>query len=132
MNSKPKLLVVDDEEINRSYLESFLGHGYDVYTCGNVNNFYRLVSILNFDVVIMDVWLRDSKDGIQLTRELKKNNRYRNIPVLILTANNDKKTLNDAIDAGAAGILEKTVNRNTLIDELKNMCMNNKELCKKI
>ncbi len=119
MNSKPKLLIVDDEEINRNYLESFLVHKYDVYTCGNVNNFYRLIAIINFDAIIMDVWLHDSKDGIQLTKELKNNNRYRNTPVFILTANTDKKTLINATEAGATRIFDKTINRKTLVDELE-------------
>jgi CheY-like chemotaxis protein len=118
MDSKPKLLIVDDEEINRNYLESFLLTGFDVYTCGNVSNFYRLISVLNFDAILMDVWLRDTKDGIQLTRELKMNPRYSHVPIFILTANNTRKTWGDAMQAGATNLFDKTVDRKTLITEI--------------
>ena len=118
MQLKPKLLIVDDEEINRKYLESFLVTGYEVYTCGSVSNFYRLVSMMNFDVIIMDIYLHDTKDGIQLTRELKMNPRYSRVPVFILTANNTRKTSDDAFQAGATKLFDKMINRKTLVEEI--------------
>ena len=118
MKSKPKLLIVDDEEINRNYLESFLVSGFDVYTCGTVGNFYRLTSMMSFDVILMDVWLRDSKDGIELTKELKVNPRYKSVPVFILTANGTRKTWDDARQAGAIQSFDKTVDRKTLLTEI--------------
>jgi CheY-like chemotaxis protein len=106
---KARVLIVDDEEINQLYLESFLCKKYEVYTCGSVNSFYLLIDKMNFDIILMDISLHDSKDGIELTRELRQNPKFKNIPILILTSNNSPKTMEEAIDAGANNFFAKPI-----------------------
>lgn len=114
METKPKVLIVDDEEINQFYLQSFLSKKYEVYTCGSVNSFYLIISKIDFDIVLMDVSLHDTKDGIELTKELRNNPKYKNIPILILTSNNSPKTLEEAIDAGANNYFNKPMDSRTI------------------
>jgi DNA-binding NtrC family response regulator len=107
MSNRQNLLIVDDEEINRDFLQIVLSKKYDVYTCGTIDNFYLLIKKVRFDLILMDVYLHDKKDGIELTREIKKDVRYYKTPVLIMTSYNNHKTFADAMNAGANQFIAK-------------------------
>ena len=127
MESRRKVLVVDDEELNQDLLRFFLSEKFDVYTAGIVGTFYRLIERIDFDLIIMDVSLRDSKDGLQLTRELKSNDRYKHIPVFVLTAFSSTKERQGAYNAGADQFLTKPTNKATLV-RLVGSVLNNKSM----
>lgn len=107
MESRPKVLVVDDEELSQDFLRFFLSKKFDVYTCGTVNSFYNIIASVNFDLILMDVSLRDKKDGIQLTKELRMTEKYHEVPVFIITAHNTTKDRSEAVAAGATKFLTK-------------------------
>ncbi len=107
MDGRPKILVVDDEELAQDFLHFFLSKKFDVYTVGSVNSFYKILNEVDFDLIIMDVSLRDTKDGIQLTKELKQSEKYKDIPIYILTALNTTKERENAQNAGANDFLVK-------------------------
>lgn len=115
MDDKKKVLIVDDEELAQDFLRFFLSKKYDVYTAGSVNAFYNIINNLKFDLILMDVSLRDSKDGIQLTRELKSNSYYKNVPIFVLTAFSTTRERKAATEAGADKFLIKPVDQNVLI-----------------
>jgi two-component system, NarL family, sensor histidine kinase BarA len=115
MGYRQKVLVVDDEELSQDFLRFFLSKKFDVYTCGRVSDFYNLISKVDFDLVLMDVFLRDSKDGIQLTKELKQIEKYRNVPVLVITAHNTTKDRSEALVAGAVKFLTKPIDGKFLL-----------------
>jgi len=107
MVERHKILVVDDEELAQEFLFFFLSKKYDVYTVGSVNSFYNILSKVDFDLIIMDVCLRDSKDGFQLTRELKQTEKYKNVPIFILSALNTTRERETAKKVGANNYLIK-------------------------
>lgn len=118
MDGKPKVLVVDDEELSQDFLRFFLSQRFEVYTVGTVNSFYNIISKIDFHIILMDISLRDSKDGIQLTRELKATEKYRNVPIFIITAYNTTKEMKMANDAGADHFLTKPVDVKILLNSI--------------
>lgn len=116
MDDKQKVLVVDDEELAQDFLRFFLSKKFDVYTVGSVNTFYNIInSNLKFDIILMDISLRDSKDGIQLTKELKSSPVYKDVPVFVLTAFNTTAERKNAEAAGADKFLTKPVDQKILL-----------------
>ena len=115
MDDKKKVLIVDDEELAQEFLRFFLSKKYDVYTVGSVNTFYNIVNKMVFDLILMDISLRDSKDGIQLTRELKESERYKDVPIFVLTAFSTTKERNGAAAAGADKFITKPVDTKALV-----------------
>jgi len=115
MGGRKKVLIVDDEELARDFLQYFLSKKFDVYTCGTVNSFYSTINNVDFDLVLMDISLRDYKDGIELTRELKATVKYKNVPVFILTAMNTTGEKIKSQDAGADRFLAKPLDVKTLL-----------------
>jgi DNA-binding response OmpR family regulator len=115
MEKRYKVLVVDDEELAQEFLKYFLSKKFEVHTCGSVNSFYNIINNFDFDLILMDISLKDSKNGIDLTRELKNTEKYKNTPVFVLTAFNTTKERNRSFEAGAQQFLTKPVDGKALI-----------------
>lgn len=115
MEKRYKVLVVDDEELAQEFLKYFLSKKFEVHTCGSVNSFYDIINNFVFDLILMDISLKDSKNGIDLTRELKNTEKYKNTPVFVLTAFNTTKERNRSFEAGAQQFLTKPVDGKALI-----------------
>lgn len=67
----------------------------------------------------MDISLRDEKDGMQLTRELRTSSKYKYSPIIALTANIFKQDELDAYDAGVTKFLRKPIANHLLLKELR-------------
>ncbi|MFA7228385.1 MAG: response regulator [Melioribacteraceae bacterium] len=115
MENNYKVLVVDDEELAQDFLKYFLSKKYEVHTCGNVSSFYAAIEKNDFDLILMDISLKDCKDGIDLTRELKSMDKYKNTPVFILSAFNTTKERTTSFQAGAQEFLAKPVDGKSLL-----------------
>ncbi|WGQ07768.1 response regulator [Pedobacter gandavensis] len=105
MGNSKKVFVFDDNadilELCTIILEDA---GYEIKTSATSNQIIDQVMAYMPDIIFMDNWLPDV-GGIDATRELKSDERLKNIPVIYFTANNDVKSL--AEQAGADGYLSK-------------------------
>ena len=107
MESRAKILIVDDDELSQDIFKIMLSKKYDIFTATGVNSFYSIINKVKFNLIIMDISLKDYKDGIELTGELKASSKYCEIPVIILTAFNTTKEKRAAVDSGAEYFLTK-------------------------
>ncbi len=103
------VLVVDDEEKNRRLLrEILLAHGYDVIEAANGVEALQEAEEHTPDAILLDVMMPDL-DGFEVCRRLKGGAQTASIPVLMVTALQDRKSLLLGIDAGAMEFLTKPV-----------------------
>lgn len=111
MNRNPVLLVVDDEPNGFTVIKALLSaEGYQfVYAASGTDALNQLDSIAP-DVILLDVMMPD-KDGIETCRDLKTNPEWSHIPVIMVTALNDKEDLAQCFEAGADDFISKPVNR---------------------
>ncbi|MFU2207614.1 S16 family serine protease [Solidesulfovibrio sp. C21] len=112
--AKPKLLVVDDEEIARMNMAHVLGkEGYDVRTAGDgLEALDILTGGFAADVVVTDLKM-ERLDGMELLRRLRRT--APDAAVVMVTGFATVGTAVEALRAGAAHYLGKPVN----LDELK-------------
>ncbi len=75
---KRKLLVVEDDEDSQKFLALFLKRSFELQMSNSAETFYEKLENHKFDLILMDVSLRGEKDGLQLTREIKKIDKYSN------------------------------------------------------
>lgn len=111
--NKIKILVVEDETIVALDIKSALEKlNFEVTNCVT-NEKETLLSISKEvpDIILMDIYLENSKDGIQITKEIQK---IQNIPVIYLTAYSDEDTINKAIETNPVGYLLKPFKREEL------------------
>jgi DNA-binding response OmpR family regulator len=107
--AKRKVIIVDDDRDTREMLTlAFELEGYDVTQAANG---LRLISSLHVDqpdLIILDVmmsWI----DGFELCRSIKKNDQFKNIPVIFLSARKSAEDHRNGLDAGATDYFTKPV-----------------------
>ena len=115
---KPKLLVTEDDFENQKFLEMFLRRNFDVEICDSEQSFYEHLNTTKFDVILMDISLRGNKNGLELTKELRKMPGYEKIPVVCLSAHAFKKDRDNAMNAGVDVFLTKPVENKVLMSTL--------------
>ncbi len=98
------LLIVDDDERIRELLKKFLvRHGFLVTAARDAAHARRVLSGLDFDLIVMDVMM-PGEDGISLTRSLRETHAT---PILLLTARGETENRIAGLEAGADDYLAK-------------------------
>ena len=100
----PHLLIVDDDERIRNLLRKFLArHGFLVSVARDAAHARRVLSGLEFDLIVMDVMM-PGEDGVALTRSLRES---LDTPILLLTAKGETEDRIKGLEAGADDYLAK-------------------------
>ena len=82
----PIILCVDDEPANLKLLENILvPRGYEVVNAASGEEALQKIKTRSIDLVLLDLML-PGMDGLQVSRKIKANKKYRNIPIIMLTA----------------------------------------------
>ena len=118
---KPRLLITEDDYENQKFLELFLKKYFTIDICDSSESFYALMNKGTYDIILMDISIKGKKDGLELTRELKNDPNYSNIPVICYTAHAFNKDRLNALDAGCDAYLSKPSDIHTLLNSLFNL-----------
>lgn len=116
---KPKCLiaVVDDDHSVREGLENLISSmEFEVKLFASAEEFLDSDTRLQTDCAILDVRL-PGISGLELQQRLTANGR--SIPVIIITAQGDDKTKDQAVAGGAIAFLEKPVKEKLLLAALE-------------
>ena len=104
MTPDSHLLIVDDDERIRTLLQKFLiRNGFLVSAARDSAHARRILSGLDFDLIILDVMM-PGEDGVSLTKEVRKNS---DTPILLLTAKGETQDRILGLEAGADDYLAK-------------------------
>jgi len=128
MNTKkPVILCVDDEPCNLALLEALLvPRGYEVLKSENGREALARISEQKIDLVLLDVMMPEL-DGFEVCRKIKDNDRYRSIPVVMITAMTAKEDRVRAIEAGAEDFISKPIDSSEVLARIR-MLLKIKEL----
>ncbi len=111
--NKPRIVIVEDDEITSLNLNmSLQKQGYSVVgVCDNAQEAKHKISANNPDLVIVDISLDKSNDGIDLARIIKE--KY-NLPFIYLTSYSDDDIISQAKRTEPYGYILKPFEPNTL------------------
>jgi putative two-component system response regulator len=115
---KPKLLITEDDFENQKFLQLFLKKYFTVDICDSSDTFYSLMGREKYDIILMDISIKGDKNGLDLTREMKLNPDYSEIPVICYTAHAFNKDRINALDAGCDVYISKPSDIHTLLNAL--------------
>jgi len=116
-----RILIVDDERHNRDLLEVMLApEGHLVVTAASGAEALAMIAVQPPDLILLDVMM-PGMDGIQVAAAVKGHLATRNIPVIMVTALNDREARLQALNAGAEDFLSKPVDRAELQVRVRNL-----------
>jgi len=114
---KSLIAVVDDDQSVRQALENLISSvGFEVKLFASAEDFLDSDTTLQTDCAILDVRL-PGISGVELQRRLAADEQ--SIPVIIITAQGDDKTQDEAVAAGAIAFLNKPVKEEVLLAALQ-------------
>ncbi|MGD1914072.1 MAG: two-component system response regulator [Rivularia sp. (in: cyanobacteria)] len=117
----PKVLVVDDHAASRMTAVALLGmEGYSVIEAENGSAALHLVSENQPDLILLDVMMPEM-DGFEVCQLLKQDEQTRVIPVIFITALNDRRSRIRGSEVGADDFLSKPFDRVELAARVKSL-----------
>ena len=121
MNDPPRILIVDDNEMNRDIVVTRLEmHGYETFQAANGEEALAAVKQHCPDLVLLDVMM-PQLDGIETCRRLKCDATFPFLPIILVTAKMDSKDIVAGLDAGADEYLTKPVDQAALVARVRSV-----------
>jgi len=99
-------MIVEDEVITQRYLKNILEQ-YEVeyVECyDNANDALAQLKEKTYDIILMDINIKGSMDGIQLSRDIL---RTYTLPIVFITAHNDTETFQEVLELSPYGFISK-------------------------
>jgi len=112
------ILVVDDDEGIRNLVKQYLTeNGFLITTASNAEDAKDKISIIKFDLIILDIMM-PGKTGLEFTLE---NKNKINTPIILLTAKGEATERIKGLEVGADDYLPKPFEPKELILRIKNI-----------
>jgi len=123
-----KVLLVDDSKVTQLVLtEALENQGYEVVSVKSGEEAMEYLGLDGgagtadeIDLIMMGLVLK-SMTGLEATEKLKKSELTKDIPICIVTAKHDDKTLKGSFDAGANDFVNKNFNKVELVARVRSL-----------
>jgi signal transduction histidine kinase/ligand-binding sensor domain-containing protein/DNA-binding response OmpR family regulator len=125
--SLPRLLVVEDNDEVRQYLQQLFEPDFEVLTAADGLDGWNLALAQNPAVVVSDVMMPRS-DGLELCQKLKQHPKTNHIPVLLLTARTAALHEVEGLGLGADDYVSKPFNPQVLQAKVVALLRNRRQL----
>ncbi len=117
-----KVLVVDDDMINRKLLGAMLKKHPNIGEIVEASDGQEAVTLLrdlgDIDMVLLDI-IMPIMDGIAVLQIMNADPKLQNIPVIVLTTDESKKT--EALNSGANDFIAKPVRENDIMSKIERL-----------
>ncbi|MFB1033583.1 MAG: response regulator, partial [Aliarcobacter cryaerophilus] len=92
MQNKNTILVVDDQSINIDFIVTNFKDKYNIKVASNGEMALKVLDKFKIDLVLLDIQM-PIMDGYETIKEIKKQDRFKDLPVIFLTAKTDSDSL---------------------------------------
>lgn len=117
--NKGNVLVVDDTPANLELLEMLLDDaGYDVRTSLSGKAALKSIEAQVPDIILLDVMMPDM-DGYETCERIKKDDRFKSIPIIFLSAKGESDDKVKGFNAGAVDYILKPFDTNEILVRIK-------------
>jgi adenylate cyclase len=119
MTAAPRLLIADDQETMRSVLKRLLTlEGYPCETAINGRLALQAMKQQQFAMLLLDVAMPEL-DGIGVLEHMRKDDKLKHLPVIMLTGNKDDAIRSRCEELGVVGFLTKPYRIADLLDAIR-------------
>lgn len=126
-----KILVVEDNEELLALMLQVLSKNYHVFTAKNGKQAKNIIMKEKLDLVVSDVMM-PIMDGIELTKQLKSDKSFWQLPIILLTAKSKEEDKTEAYAAGADAYITKPFKFEELEVRIDALLANRKKMIEKI
>ena len=106
-SGKPKILVVEDEPAQLEILSYNLSsEGYDIYKAEAGEEAFLILQETEIDLIILD-WMLPKISGLEVCRQIKRGEKSKHIPIIMLTARGEEEDKVRGLDIGADDFVVK-------------------------
>jgi DNA-binding response OmpR family regulator len=112
---KIKVLVVDDSDVIRHALKIFFeDYNFEVITCLDGLEGLQKATEFKPNLIFLDLMMPNF-DGLKMLQVIKVLDNLKHIPVIVISANTDRRNVLAAIEAGANRVLSKPLQKEMII-----------------
>ena len=108
------MLIVEDDDLSIMVMRRIFRDDFEIFICDSAEEFYEKYINNSFDIIIMDVSLKGTKNGLELTKEIKELSSYAGIPIICFTAHAQANMRKNALESGADLFITKPVSNSIL------------------
>ncbi|MFN3246830.1 MAG: PleD family two-component system response regulator, partial [Leptonema sp. (in: bacteria)] len=115
-----KIVVVDDSILNLRIIEKYLGNNYiEIIKCSDSQKALDIIKQELPDLVLLDIHM-PNLTGIDLLKQMRQDTLLSFIPVIFLTASEEKVHLQLAYNLGTVDYIHKPIVKEELIAKVQN------------
>ena len=104
-----KILIVDDERLIIEHVSKLLdGLGYEYDFIPRPKFLYPKLEQDKFDLILLDINMA-GEDGVQILENLKKDERYKHISVIMMTGESSQNVISNCFELGASDYITKPI-----------------------
>ncbi len=116
LKSAARILVVEDNLVNQKVVETILTKkGYQVRLANHGVEALRALELSDFDLVLLDVQMPEM-DGITATHLIRRNQQWKHLPIVAMTAHAMEGDRERCLQAGMNGYIAKPVSQAHLVE----------------
>ncbi len=130
VNVQSSMLIVDDSEDMRQFLENNFKDKYHIITAGDGIEALHLLQKHQVSIIISD-WMMPRMDGAEFCRRVRQNPLTSHIPFVMLTAKTDDNSKVKGMDVGADAYIEKPFSVQYLEACIRNILQIRRQLMEK-
>jgi len=120
--ARKKIIIVDDNASYLSVVRILLKPFYEVYPALSASKLYDIVEKFIPDLILLDVNMPEI-NGFEAIAVLKESPRYKDIPVVFLTAKDDEVSAEKGLELGAADYITKPFSGPLLLKRISNILL---------
>ena len=121
MNKTKKILIADDEHKIIMTLEyAFRKAGYEVFIARDGSEVLEILKTEIPDIILLDIMMPNI-DGYTTLAEIRKNDAYRNIKVIFLSAKTGEADIAKGLEMGADAYVTKPYSIKKLTEQVENL-----------
>jgi len=114
-----RILVVDDQTTNIQVIGGMLGKlGYDIVPAADGATALKRLALNVPDLILLDV-LMPGMDGVETCRRIRANPEWTDIPIIFLSAADDKELVVRALEAGGVDFVTKPFNHAEMLSRVR-------------
>jgi len=128
LDNKYKALIIDDDTFSSEYYSHILEqHQFDCIAISHPQKSTEILLDFKPDIILLDINMPDC-DGFETAEVIRQDNRFTQIPILFLTADNEKEREVEALQAGGDYVFNKSSDLEPFIANVISHSQRSKEL----